>query len=663
MKKIDKILIANRGEIAVRVIRSARELGCQSVAVYSQPDSQSLHVQLADEAILLSGELAGDTYLDIDKIIDAALLSGADAIHPGYGFLSENARFAERCESDGITFIGPSADVIKLMGSKRQSKIAMLNAGVPCIQGYQGIAQGDQELEFEAKKIGTPLMIKASAGGGGRGMRLVHDIDNFSQELRSAKQEALNAFGSDEVILEAAVIKPRHIEIQIFADQHGNVVHLGERDCSIQRRHQKVVEEAPSPFMTESLRDAMGAAAVNAAKACGYVGAGTVEFLVSEDQAFYFLEMNTRLQVEHPVTELITGIDMVAWQIAVAAGETLPLSQSEISLKGHAVEVRVYAEDPRHNFMPQTGTIWKWSVPISDSYRVDSGIGIGQRVSAYYDPMLAKLVAFGASRNQAIENLMWCLDRTVLLGLENNLSFLRDVVSKENFKQGSVTTSFLLDNYSDGVFQKIEAPSEDLALAGALMHRSQQIGGRQSGLNWRNATTLEKHIVLEYYGKSHTISVSNENQIYRVRLITGGSNVEADIEYVFEISPSRENAATSVSYLGVLRTIHHHVNGSELFLQTPNGHFSFTDQTYQPASKDSSRGDENVTAIMDGAVVELNVSVGDYVEVDQVVGSLEAMKMIHTMKASINGVVDQISVSVGQQVKAREVIAIIKEPS
>lgn len=669
MEQIKKILIANRGEIAVRVMRTARELGYQTVAVYSEPDAGSLHVQLADESVLLTGLTAGETYLDISKIIGAVRLSGADAIHPGYGFLSENAEFSERCASAGITFIGPSASVIKLMGSKRLSKIAMLDAGVPCVSGYQGAEQDDLTLVEQAELIGVPLMIKASAGGGGRGMRLVHEIEQFLPSLNIARNEALSAFGSDEVILETAVIKPRHIEIQIFADKHGNVVHLGERDCSVQRRNQKVVEEAPSPFVTEELRAAMGAAAVNAAKACGYVGAGTVEFLVSEDKSFFFLEMNTRLQVEHPVTEMVTGTDLVAWQISVAAGMKLPLTQSEIELKGHAIEVRLYAEDPRNNFMPQTGDVLTWRVAEGKHYRIDSGVQTGQKVSAYYDPMLAKLIAFGDTRSKAIESLRSSLDKTVLLGINNNLRFLADILAKPNFEQGHVTTAFLTENYPDGVYQPVDLPMEDLALAAALTYRSALSSPVYNRPVWRNATILVKSIKLEYDNTVYSTSVSHEDDTYRVvcsadSASSGAENSLGSIdeqEYIFEIAQNKDDDVVTLKYQGLTRLAYATLSAGRLFLQTKNGHFSFVDQTYQVAKSATGQGDSKVIAVMDGAIVELNVAVGDRVHIGQVIGSLEAMKMIHTMKASVPGVVIDLPVTVGQQVKSRQLVASIEE--
>ncbi len=459
MNSINKILIANRGEIAVRVIRTARKLGFRTVAVYSEADANTLHVHEADQAVCIGAADVGESYLAPEKILAAAGKSGADAIHPGYGFLSENADFARACADKNITFIGPGAEAIELMGSKRLSKLAMIEAGVPCIPGYQGVEQDDDTLTARALEIGFPLMVKASAGGGGRGLRLVWEESELVEQIRSARSEASNAFGSGELILERTLIEPRHIEIQVFADTHGNAIYLGERDCSIQRRHQKVVEEAPSPFVDPELRQRMGEAAVNAAKACDYRGAGTVEFLVDSDRNFYFLEMNTRLQVEHPVTEAITGLDLVEWQLNVAAGGTLPLTQDEVTLAGHAVEARLYAEDPRNNFMPQTGHIVHWEFPRRDGVRVDHGIREGQDISSHYDPLIAKVIAFAPNRKTAIRQLASAVQDIHLLGLNNNKLFLQNILRHPVFIDGGATTAFIGQHFSSDVSMDQKSPS------------------------------------------------------------------------------------------------------------------------------------------------------------------------------------------------------------
>ncbi|MBT7667423.1 MAG: ATP-grasp domain-containing protein, partial [Rhodospirillaceae bacterium] len=394
-----KVLIANRGEIACRIMRTSHAMGYRTVAVYSEADGDAPHVQLADQAVCIGPAPVAESYLNVSAILAAAARTGADAVHPGYGFLAENAAFAQACADAGLTFIGPSPKAIDLMGNKRLAKLRMADADVPCVPGYSGADQDDGVLTAEGESIGFPLMVKAASGGGGRGMRLVENAADLPAAITGARSEAENAFGSGELILEKAVIEPRHVEIQVFADSRGNCVHLGERDCSIQRRHQKVVEEAPSPAVGPELRAAMGAAAVAAAQAINYQGAGTVEFLLGADGSFFFLEMNTRLQVEHPVTEMITGLDLVEWQLRVAAGEPLPLDQNGITYDGHAIEVRLYAEDPYADFLPQTGTVVAWRP--SPDVRVDTGIVEGQEISPFYDPMVAKVIAHGGDREEA----------------------------------------------------------------------------------------------------------------------------------------------------------------------------------------------------------------------------------------------------------------------
>ncbi|MCF5186941.1 acetyl-CoA carboxylase biotin carboxylase subunit, partial [Pseudomonas simiae] len=444
MPAFSKILIANRGEIACRIQRTAQALGYRTVAVYSDADAQALHVQMADEAVHIGPAPVQQSYLNIDAILNAARVTSADAIHPGYGFLSENPDFARACQQAGLTFIGPSPEAIELMGSKRLSKLAMLDAGVPCIAGYQGSAQDDSTLQREADAIGYPLMIKASAGGGGRGMRLVQHPEELLDNLHTARSEAKNAFGSGELILEQALIDPRHVEIQLFGDSHGHLIYLGERDCSIQRRHQKIIEEAPCPVMTPELRQAMGEAALNAGRAVNYVGAGTVEFLLDRNGRFYFLEMNTRLQVEHPVTELITGLDLVDWQLQIAAGQPLPLTQPDVSLNGHAMEVRLYAEDPAQGFLPQTGEVLRWDPAAG--VRIDHGVTEGQRISPFYDPMLGKIIAYGATREEARRKLLRAVEDTVLLGVTTNQPLLVDLLKHPDFVGGDFSTGFIAEH-------------------------------------------------------------------------------------------------------------------------------------------------------------------------------------------------------------------------
>jgi 3-methylcrotonyl-CoA carboxylase alpha subunit len=441
-----KILIANRGEIACRVIRTAHQMGIRCVAIYSTPDAEALHVKLADEAYWVGPAEAKASYLNQTQILAIAKETNVDAIHPGYGFLSENAGFAEACEQQGIVFIGAPSQAIRLMGSKIAAKQLMSKAQVPLLPGYHGDDQDSQNLLQEAQHIGFPVLIKASAGGGGKGMRVVENAGNFLEALTACQREAKNSFGSDAVLLEKYLRNPRHIEMQIFADRHGNGVHLFERDCSIQRRHQKVLEEAPAPRFPDNIRQQMGQAAINAAKSVGYVGAGTVEFLYDEEQ-FYFMEMNTRLQVEHPVTEMITGQDLVAWQLKVAYGEQLPLTQSQITATGHAIEARIYAEDPAQHFLPSIGTIRELVLPkTSTQVRLDSGVKVQDTISIYYDPMLAKLICYGEDRTIACHFLQQALAQYLVVGVKTNLNFLAKLVETTAFQQGHCTTRFIDDN-------------------------------------------------------------------------------------------------------------------------------------------------------------------------------------------------------------------------
>lgn len=446
-----RLLIANRGEIAVRIIRACRETGVTPIAVYSEADRDALHVALADAAYPIGPSSASESYLRIENLLNAARQANADAVHPGYGFLSENAEFAEACAKAGIAFVGPPAAVIRLLGDKIAAKNLMQRAGVPTVPGYNGDAQSDRRLLKEAKQIGTPLLIKAAAGGGGRGMRVVADMEAFDESLNEARREAKAAFGDDRVLLERYVPTSRHIEFQIFGDTHGNVVHLFERECSIQRRHQKIIEESPSPLLTPELRARMAAAAVQAGKAAGYVNAGTVEFLVEEredgDHQFYFLEVNTRLQVEHPVTELLTGQDLVRWQLQIAQGEPL-LPQEQIVASGHAMEVRLYAEDPAKGFLPSVGTLAQWIEPTGPGVRVDAGVERGGEVSPYYDPMLAKLIVYGAGRAETLARMEQALLNFHVLGVQTNLAYLLAIVRHPSFRAGELSTRFLQKHFA-----------------------------------------------------------------------------------------------------------------------------------------------------------------------------------------------------------------------
>ncbi len=648
MKHFHKILVANRGEIAVRVMNTARRLGYRTVAVYSEADAGALHVQVGDEAVCIGAAPVNESYLVAEKILAAAASTGADAIHPGYGFLSENSDFSRACSEAGITFIGPPEAAIELMGSKRLSKLAMLEAEVPCIPGYQGEDQTDEGLITQALEIGFPLMVKASAGGGGRGMRLVHEESELAEQIKTARSEAQNAFASGELILERAVLEPRHIEIQVFADDHGNVVYLGERDCSIQRRHQKVVEEAPSPFMDEELRVAMGEAAVNVARACDYRGAGTVEFLVDKERHFYFLEMNTRLQVEHPVTEMITGQDLVAWQILVAAGQPLPLSQQDIELNGHAVEVRLYAEDPRQGFLPQTGTVQAWHYPDREGIRVDHGIAEGQVVSPFYDPMIAKVIAWGKNREDACRKLASAVQDSTLLGLNNNKLFLQNVLRHPVFVDGEATTAFIEQHFQSDPSMDLEQPSErTLAIAALLLFT----GKNRDEQGWHNPAAANYHFRLDFADHNYDVRLSQQERAYTVSC--------EESEFTLELIDLTSNKAY-LSADGVRFKVDYCLQDKRLFLDDGSGHFSLEDVTHAPAASAVGEGSGDIKASMDGAIVDILVAVGDLVEAGQTLVVLEAMKMEHPLKTGISGTVAAINAAVGDQVKNKQLLAVVK---
>ena len=635
MPHFTKILIANRGEIACRIQRTAQALGYRTVAIYSAPDAQAPHVQMADEAINIGPAPVNQSYLNIDAILNAAQKTGANAIHPGYGFLSENPDFARACQHANITFIGPSPEAIELMGSKRLSKLAMLDAGVPCIAGYQGSAQDDATLQQEANRIGYPLMIKASAGGGGRGMRLVHDSTQLLEQLRTARSEAMNAFGSDELILEQALIDPRHVEIQVFGDSHGNLIYLGERDCSIQRRHQKIIEEAPCPVMTPELRHAMGEAALKAGRAVNYLGAGTVEFLLDRNGQFYFLEMNTRLQVEHPVTEMITGLDLVDWQLQIAAGAPLPLTQADVTLNGHAMEVRLYAEDPAQGFLPQTGEVLRWDP--ATAVRVDHGVLEGQRISPFYDPMLGKIIAHGATREEARRKLLRAVEDTVLLGVQTNQRLLADLLKHADFVDGHFSTGFIAKHFSDIPRQK--ATQEQIALAAALFYQHSAGQHRQGLSGWRNNASVPW---------TYRLAVNDDVQEVAISVLDHQLHANGiDISHL-----SSDGRWATLVLDGIRRRVAYHLDGDQLWLPG----VTVVNQTQQVASRQADAGNGTVKAPMDGAIVEVRVSAGDRVTKGQLLLVLEAMKMEHPLKAGMDGVIKGVQVIAGDQVRNRQVL-------
>jgi geranyl-CoA carboxylase alpha subunit len=649
MPALKKILIANRGEIACRIQRTAQALGYRTVAIFSDADADALHVQIADEAVNIGPAPVQQSYLNIPAILDAARRTNADAIHPGYGFLSENAEFARACQHAGITFIGPSPDAIELMGSKRLSKLAMLDAGVPCISGYQGAEQDDATLSREAERIGFPLMIKASAGGGGRGMRLVHDAADLLAQIRTARSEAMNGFGSDELILEQALIDPRHVEVQLFGDQQGNLIYLGERDCSIQRRHQKVIEEAPCPVMTAELRQAMGEAALKAGRAVNYVGAGTVEFLLDARGQFYFLEMNTRLQVEHPVTELITGLDLVAWQLHVAEGLPLPLRQEQVQLNGHAMEVRLYAEDPSQGFLPQTGRITTWEPALQSGVRIDHGLIEGQQVSPFYDPMLGKIIAHGATREEARRKLLRAVQDSVLLGLPSNQRLLAGLLEHPQFISGEFSTGFIPTHFADHPCLHPHEPKiEELAIAAALFYYASAQVHSTALAGWRNNASVPLH---------YRIGVEDRDWPVQLDAVPGEPNRIHVAGQALELSVIQCDGRWATLDINGIRQRHaYRLAAGQLSLFTRPGSLRLEDRTQAQISGLASVSSGTLKAPMDGAIVDVLVAEGSPVSKGQLLVVLEAMKMEHPLKSGIDGVLKRLQVRVGDQVKNRQIL-------
>ena len=659
MKALTTMLVANRGEIAVRVMRTAKAMGMKTVAVYSEADANAQHVREADQSVCIGPAAVAESYLGIEAILDAAQRTGADCIHPGYGFLSENQVFASACEAHGIEFIGPPNGAIEVMGDKARAKRAMIEAGVPCVPGYQGDDQSLVTLVAEAKSVGLPVMVKAAAGGGGRGMRLVHEASELESAIGLAQSEAQNAFGSSELIIEKAVVRPRHVEIQVFADKAGNTVYLGERDCSIQRRHQKVVEESPCPVMTSQLREAMGTAAVEAAKAVGYVGAGTVEFLLDEAGEFYFLEMNTRLQVEHPVTEMVTGYDLVEWQIRVARGEDLPAEQADIDLFGHAIEVRLYAEDPSAGFLPSTGPIKLFATPEGEGVRIDSGVETGDEVTPFYDAMVAKLITYGETREDARLKMRSALRDTALFGPLNNRDFLLDVLDRPDFIHGAATTAFIDDNYGD-VFLPPGVSSSDLAVAAATQHvlamdhhHSQSASVNEELLDWVSMGRVTDTRSYDLGEQTYDVSlvplsvgeyeVTVNDQTHHVRITDmGDSHVITEID-------------------GLAHRYHYHDESpATLYLSSDNLSMMLADSTRIPPEAQDAAGGGTITAPMHGQLLSIDVAAGEAVQKGQRIAVLEAMKMQHEIIAPSDGCVVEVAASAGKQIGAGDVIMMLE---
>ncbi len=649
--RFTKILIANRGEIACRIARTARDLGLRTVAVFSDADADAPHVGTADEAVRIGPAPARDSYLNVDAILVAAKRSGADAVHPGYGFLSENAAFAKACEDAGLVFVGPTPAAIEAMGNKAKAKRSMTAAGITCVPGYGG-DQADAILAVEARRIGFPLMIKAAAGGGGRGMRLVRGPGELTDALATARSEARNAFGSDELILERAIADARHIEIQIFADVHGNAIHLGERDCSIQRRHQKVIEEAPSPAVSPELRAKMGEAAIAAARAIRYRGAGTVEFLLDASENFYFLEMNTRLQVEHPVTEAITGLDLVAWQLRVAAGEVLP-RQHEICFEGHAIEARLYAEDPYEGFLPRSGTILAWRPATAAGVRVDHGLRSGQPVSPFYDPLLAKVIGWGRTREEARRRLVAALEDTIVLGIDSNRMFLASVLAHPAFVAGAAATTFIDAHFRAGLAERPTPDDSMLALAAALLFEASATQQDTVLANWSSTGALAWPMRLSAGGAQFVIEVTPVGR-GRFSIARGQRRIAIDIV-------DRGAGELRFAADGLQRRAHFAFAGDVLHLDVAGTIAAFRESALESGRTPDRRAGSQLLAPMNGAVVAVLAKAGDNVKKGQRIVIVEAMKMQHEIVAERDGIVARIHVKEGDQVTTRQLLGELQD--
>jgi len=647
-----KILIANRGEIACRVTRTARRMGIATVAVYSDADARSRHVALADEAFRIGPPEAKDSYLRGDRILEAAVSSGASAIHPGYGFLSENAEFAERCARAGITFVGPPPEAIRKMGDKSGAKTIMEKAGVPLVPGYHGGNQAREFLIDEAERIGFPVLVKAAAGGGGKGMRAVGHKAEFDAALAACRREALSAFGDERVLLEKYLDRPRHIEIQLFADRHGGRVHLFERDCSVQRRHQKVLEEAPAAGIVDDLRQEMGEAALLASRAVGYIGAGTVEFLVDRGGAFFFMEMNTRLQVEHAVTEMITGLDLVEWQLRIAAGEKLPLAQKDLRISGHAIEARVYAEDPLRDFVPASGRVVHLRLPAeSDKVRVDTGVRSGDAITVYYDPLIAKLIVRDRNRPAALEQMRKALGEFEVAGLATNLGFLYRLVQDRDFVRADFDTGLIERHRSELLAPSAPAGEDALTLAAlsqldsGLRGEARRSGDRFSPWSladgWRSNQDGVQLLVFQEGESRHAVTARRRGGDFELEFADRRRQVRSCRREDCRLTVQLEDATVEGS---VVRS------GSRIEVFLPGRHhiLEMHDPLRQELAFESRTGD--LEAPMPGKIIAIFVAAGDAVEKDAALLILEAMKMEHTIRAPARGRIARILCRVGEQV-------------
>ena len=639
-----RLLIANRGEIVCRIVRTAQRLGITSIAVYSEADAQARHVRLADEAYYLGPAPPAESYLDIAKILSVAARVGADAVHPGYGFLAENADFATACVEAGLTFIGPRAAAIASMGNKAGAKRLMLGAGVPCVPGYQGEDQSEARLFAAANEVGFPVMIKAAEGGGGRGIRLVESAEEFPSALRSATSEALGAFGNATVIIEKAILSPRHIEVQVLADRYGNVVHLGERDCSVQRRHQKLIEEAPSPAVNAELRDRLGATAVAAAKAIDYEGVGTIEYLLDASGRFYFMEMNTRLQVEHPVTEAITGLDLVELQLRIAAGEPLPLSQQDVKFRGHAIEARLCTEDAARSFMPQSGVMQLWEVP--SGVRVEHAMASGGSVPPFYDSMIAKLVGYGRTRDDARRRLLVALEDLVALGITTNQTFLASCLRHPEFAAGDATTAFIEQELPVLLHRDPGARRKAVAMAALLLVMS-DAGTVAIPAPGTSRLPLSMRFDLDGEIKAATITESGPGAY---SIVAGGEKTDVELREC-------ERHRVRLMCDGLMEWVVGVRSGSTYFFRYAGGVYGARDMRFAAVSRSDKGSDGVIRASMSGRVVAVHAAVGDLLAAGSPVFTLEAMKMEHAHVAPRTGRLTTLNAQLNEQVTAHRIMA------
>jgi 3-methylcrotonyl-CoA carboxylase alpha subunit len=660
MPPLDRLLIANRGEIACRIARTARRLGIHTIAVYSEADAQARHVTACDEAFGIGGLTPAQSYLRTDSILEAARRGGAQAIHPGYGFLSENAAFAESCAQAGVVFVGPPPAAIRAMGSKSAAKTLMEQAGVPLTPGYHGDNQEERFLREQADRLGYPVLIKASAGGGGRGMRRVDKGSEFSAALSSCKREATASFGDDQVLVEKYLLQPRHIEVQVFADSVGHCLHLFERDCSVQRRHQKVLEEAPAPGMTSARRAAMGAAAVSAASAVGYVGAGTVEFIATPGGDFYFMEMNTRLQVEHPVTEMITGLDLVEWQLRVAAGEALPLTQQQLKISGHALEARVYAEDPERGFLPAIGRLEYFSAPpLSRQVRMDAGVGQGDEITPYYDSMIAKLIVWDETRELAVARMRKTLDQLHIVGVANNVAFLNRLVGSPAFASADLDTA-LIERQHDYLFPQPTAPDPEVWLAAAVATLLRQGDAPrntpwQAQDGWRLGERAQRNLIFRSGAYEKTVQVRYLPVGWQLRLDGQTSSARGRLEGGTNLTLEIDSARSSVTVFRSASTEHVFREGR---------HHALTQVDPLTITPAVAAGPAGLRSPMPGRVIELIAQAGTEVVKGQPLLVLEAMKIEHTIMAPGPGTLRAFKVAAGEQVsEGAELVDFVPAPS